>query len=188
MTKAFRQEGKSIEISGAATTVAAGSVYRRTGNQGGAQDSSRAFVGVVTDEITGTSADATTIDGRPIMIGDGVAAEAQTGSGKGDAMIEGVFTFSLPTSGMIVYDSDPLYMQVADTTAPATVASGVTNNQASAALAYARAPISGACVGFAVGQSYTGSSAPFTGLNVVDVKLLGLPLHGLAAAAPAEGY
>ena len=65
MTKAFRQEGKSIEISGAATTVAAGSVYRRTGNQGGAQDSSRAFVGVVTDEITGTSADATTLDGRP---------------------------------------------------------------------------------------------------------------------------
>ena len=187
MTKAFRQEGKSIEISGAATTVAAGSVYRRTGNQGGAAGSStRAFIGVVTDEITGTSADATTIDGRPIMIGDGVAAEAQTGSGKGDAMIEGVFTLALPVSGMVVYDADPLYMQVADTTAPGTVASGVTNNQ-TAAFARTQA-ISGALVGFAVGQSYTGATAPFTGLNVVDVKLLGLPLHGLADAAPAEGY
>ena len=187
MTKAFRQEGKSIEISGESATIAAGSIYRRWGTQGGAQDSSRAFIGIVTDEIIGTSADLTTIDGRPIQIGDGVAAEAQKGSGKGDAMIEGVFTLQLPASGMVVYDADPLYMNVADTTAPGTVASGVTNNQ-TAAFARADRAISGALVGFAVGDSYTGSSAPFTGLNVVDVKLLGLPLHGLADAAPAEGY
>lgn len=186
MTKAFRQEGKSIEISGAATTVAAGSVYRRTGGQGGSSIV-RAHIGVVTDEIIGTSADATTLDGRPIIIGDGVSAEAQTGSGKGDAMIEGVFTLRLPVSGMLVYDADPLYMNVANTAAPGTVASGVTNNQ-TAAFSRVNRAISGALVGFAVGQSYTGSSAPFTGLNVVDVKLLGLPLHGLAAAAPAEGY
>jgi len=185
MTKAFRQEGKSIEISGVTTTVAAGSIYRRQGGQGSSQALSRAFVGVVTDEIIGTSADLTTIDGRPIQIGDGVAAEAQTGTGKGDAMIEGVFTLALPTSGMVVYDADPLYMQVADVTAPGAVASGVTNNENTDA--WNRFAISGALVGFAVGQSYTGTSAPFTGLNVVDVKLLGLPLHGLADAGPAGG-
>jgi predicted RecA/RadA family phage recombinase len=184
MTKAFRQEGKSIEISGVTTTVASGSIYRRSGNQGGGQDSSRAYVGVVTDEIIGTSETLTTLDGRPIQIGDGVAAEAQTGTGKGDAMVEGVFTLALPASGMVVYDADPLYMNVADTTNPGTVASGVTNNQDGD---FVRSAISGALVGFAVGDSYTGTSAPFTGLNVVDVKLLGLPLHGLADAAPAEG-
>lgn len=178
MTKAYRHEGKSLAISGSASTVASGSLYRRTGASG---NFARAWIGVVTDEIIGTSATLTTVDGRPIQIGDGVAAEAQSGSGKGDMMIEGVFTMLLPTSGMIVNDSDPLYMRVADVTDPGTVASGVTNNQDAA---FNRHAISGALAGFAVGSNYTGTSAPFTGLNVVDVKLLGLPLHGLAAAAP----
>ena len=179
MTKAFSQNGKSVAITGVASTVAVGSVYRRTG----AGAMGRAWIGVVTDEIIGTSDTAETLDGRPIQIGDGVAAEAQTGSGKGDMMVEGVFTLSLPTSGMVINDSDPLWMQVANTAAPGTVASGVTNNQDAAFNVRA---ISGACVGFAVGANYTGTSAPFVGLNVVDVKLLGLPLHGLAAAAPIQ--
>lgn len=177
MTKAFRQNGKSVEISGVTTTVASGSIYRRTG--GGAR--ARAWIGVVTDEIIGTTAQAETIDGRPIQIGDGVAAEAQLGPGKGDMMVEGVFTLALPTSGMVVNDSDPLWMLVANHAAPGTIASGVTNNEDAAFNQHA---ISGACVGFAVGSNYTGTSAPYTGLNVVDVKLLGNPLHGLADAAP----
>lgn len=180
MTKAFSQNGKSIAITGVASTVAVGSVYRRTGASGAM---ARAWIGVVTDKIIGTSDAQTTIDGRPIVIGDGVAAEAQFGEGKGDMMIEGVFTLALPTSGMVINDSDPLYMRVANTAAPGTVASGVTNNQDAA---FNRHAISGACVGFAVGSNYTGTSAPFVGLNVVDVKLLGLPLHGLAAAAPIQ--
>jgi len=180
MTKSYRQEGKSIEISGLAATLASGSIYRRTG---GSSDLARAWIGVVTDEIIGTSAQQTTLDGRPIVIGDGVAAEAQTGEGKGEMMVQGVFTMLLPTSGMVVNDSDPLYMRVGDTTAPGFVASGVTNNETAIA-GWPRTAISGACVGFAVGSNYTGLSAPYVGLNVVDVKLLGLPLHGLAASAP----
>lgn len=179
MTKAFSQNGKSIAITGVASSVAVGSVYRRTG----AGAMGRAWVGVLTDKIVGTSDDQTTIDGRPIVIGDGVAAEAQKGEGKGDMMVEGVFTLALPTSGMVINDSDPLYMQVANPAAPGTVASGVTNNEDAAFNGHA---ISGACVGFAVGANYTGTSAPYVGLNVVDVKLLGAPLHGLAAAAPIQ--
>lgn len=180
MSKNYRQPGKSIQISGQASTIAAGSVFRRTG---GANDMSRAWIGVVEDDIIGTSAQAVTLDGRPIKIGDGVAAEAQTGDGKGDMTIEGVFVFALPTSGMLIQDGDPLYMHVADVTAPGTVASGVTNNQSAS---FARHPLSGALVGFAVGGNYTATTAPLTGKNVVDVKLLSQPLHGLAAVAPAQ--
>lgn len=177
--KAFRQVGDTIEISGVSgTTVAPGSVYRRTGVSG---NFAKAWVGVVVDEIVGTDQDATTIDGRPIQIGDGVLAEAQNGTGKGDMKIEGVFTLRLPTSGMVVNDADPLYMHVADVTNPGTIASGVTNNQDAA---FNRFAISGALVGWAVGSNYTGTSTPYNGLNVVDVKLTGLPLHGLAAVAP----
>ena len=179
MAKSFRQPGKSIEISGQTTTVAAGSVYRRTGASGALD---RAWIGVIEDQIIGTTASAETLDGRPIQIGDGVAAEAQLGDGKGDATIEGVFVFLLPTSGMVVNDSDPLYMRVADVTTPGTVASGVTNNQTAA---FVRHPISGALVGFAVGANYTDTTAPYNGMNVVDVKLIGLPLHALAEAGPS---
>tara|TARA_R110002096_G_scaffold388802_2_gene583123 strand:+ start:6163 stop:6714 length:552 start_codon:yes stop_codon:yes gene_type:complete len=182
MTKAFRQEGKSIEISGVAATVSSGSVYRRTGATG---NFARAWVGVVTDEIIGTSAQQTTLDGRPINIGDGAQAEAQTGEGKGDMMIQGVFTMRLPLSGIAIADSDPIYMNVADVTNPGAVASGVTNNQWDDGTDYFSLPISGALVGFAVGANYVGLSEPYVGLNVVDVKLLGLPLHGLAEIAPS---
>lgn len=179
MAKNFRQHGKSITITGRTTTVAQGSVFRRTGAAGAL---AKAWIGVVEDEIIGTTANAETLDGRPILIGDGVAAEAQLGDGKGDMTIEGVFTFNLPTSGMVVNDSDPCYMRVADVTTPGTVASGVTNNESAT---FVRFAISGALVGFAVGANYTAATAPFTGNNVVDVKMLGLPLHGLAGVAPS---
>jgi len=173
MAKNFRQVGKSITISGVSgTTVASGSLYRRTGGS----QFQRAWIGVVTDRIIGDDQSQETLDRRPIDIGDGVAAEAQLGEGKGDMMIEGVHVFRLPTSGMAVADSDPLYGDFNSTT---NVASGVTDNGAFG-------PISGALVGFAVGANYTATTAPFTGLNVVDVKLLGLPLHGLEAISPAE--
>ena len=181
MAKNFRQPGKSIAITGRTTTVAQGSVFRRTGASGAM---AKGWIGVVEDEIIGTTASAETLDGRPILIGDGVAAEAQSGDGKGDMTIEGVFVFALPTSGMVIADSDPCYMQVASVAAPGTVASGVTNNQDAA---FNRHAISGALVGFAVGANYTAATAPFTGKNVVDVKLLGLPLHGLADSAPSTG-
>lgn len=179
MAKNFRQVGRSITITGQTADRNAGTLFRRTGAAGAL---AKAWIGVVEDDIVGTTSTAITVDGRPIDIGDGVAGEAQFGDGKGDMTIEGVFTFNLPTSGMVLNDSDPCYMQVADVTAPGTVASGVTNNQSAT---FTRFAISGALVGFAVGSNYTAASAPFTGNNVVDVKLLGLPLHGLAGVAPS---
>jgi hypothetical protein len=186
MTKAHRQEGKSVEITGIATAnIPGGSIYRKTGST---STQGRAWIGVVTEDINATSQAATTLDGRPIVIGDGVLAEAQSGSGKGDMFIEGVFTLRLPTSGMYVNDSDPVYLNLAsynDLSGTNTVASGVTNNQLTTS-PWTRHALSGAIVGFAVGASYTATSQPFTGLNVVDVKLIGLPLQGLAAIAPAN--
>lgn len=186
MTKAYRQEGKSVEITGiTSANIAGGNIYRKSGSS---STQGRAWIGVVTDDITATSQAAATLDGRPIVIGDGVLAEAQTGSGKGDMFIEGVFTLRLPTSGMYVNDSDPVYMHLAsyaDLSGVGTVASGVTNNQINTT-PWTRQAVSGALVGFAVGSSYTATSQPFTGLNVVDVKLIGLPLQGLAAIAPAN--
>lgn len=176
MAKNFRQHGNSITISGVTSgTVPAGSLYRRTGGTATA----RAWIGVVEDDITGTTAQLTTLDGRPIQIGDGVAAEAQTGTGKGDMTIEGVFTFRLPYSGALVLDGDPLYAEFN----ASNVASGVTDNMTAGGVQFGA--ISGALVGFAVGGNYTATTAPFTGLNVVDVKLLGLPLHGLASVGPS---
>ena len=175
MAKNFRQQGNSITISGVSTgTITGGSLYRRTGYS----STGRAWIGVVEDDITGTSTQLTTLDGRPIQIGDGVAAEAQTGTGKGDMTIEGVFTFRLPASGTYVVDGDPLWAVFTS-----DVASGVTDNVIGATFMGA---ISGALVGFAVGGNYTGSTVPYTGMNVVDVKLTGLPLHGLASVAPAS--
>lgn len=173
MAKNFRQKGESLTISGVSATVPGGSLYRRSTYS----SLGRAWIGVVEDEIIGTSASQQTLDGRPIQIGDGVAAEAQTGSGKGDMTIEGVFTFRLPASGTYIQDGAPLYAQFTS-----NVASGVTDNVSGATFMGA---ISGALVGFAVGQNYTGQTTPFLGMNVVDVKLLGLPLHGLAAIGPA---
>lgn len=182
MAKNFRQEGKSIPITGQSANRSAGWLYRRTGlSSAGA----KAWVGVIEDDIIGTSSTLTTIDGRPILIGNGVAAEAQTGDGKGDMTIEGVFTFALPQSGMLIRDADPLYMLVSSVTSIDTIASGVTNNQNANSGAFDRHALSGALVGFAVGGNYTGATAPFVGLNVVDVKLMGLPLQGLAAVGPA---
>ena len=165
MSKAYQGPGQSVKISGISSTIAVGSVYRRSGG------SVRYWIGVVTDEIIGTGNQLTTVDGRPILIGDGVAAESQVGDGKGDMMVEGIFTLRLPTSGMLVNDGDPVYANFTS-----NVASGVTNNQDAA---FNRFPISGGLVGFAEGRSYFATTAPFTGLNMVDVKLLGLPLHQL---------
>lgn len=183
MTKAYRQEGKSIEITGVSSAnVPGGSLYRRTG---ASATRGRAWIGVVTEDIVATSQDLTTTDGRPIQIGDGVLAEAQKGNGKGSMFIEGVFTLRLPASGMVVFDSDPLYMNLASYAdlSSTPVASGVTNNQDAT---FNRHAASGALVGFAVGNNYTGTSAPFTGLNVVDVKLVSLPLHNLNPIAPGN--
>ncbi len=164
-------------ISGVSSaTIPAGSLYRRSG----LSSTSRAWIGVVEDDIIGSSVAAQTLDGRSVNIGDGVAAETQYGTGKGDMTIEGVFTFRLAASGVYVVDGDPLYAQFDGN----NVASGVTDNVNLSTLVQFGA-ISGACVGFAVGGNYTATTAPFTGMNVVDVKLLGLPLHGLAATAPA---
>jgi len=174
MAKNFRQQGNSITISGVTSgTIVGGSLYRRTGSAA----TGRAWIGVVEDDITGSTVQLTTLDGRPIQIGDGVAAESQTGTGKGDMTIAGVFTFRLPASGTLVVDGDPLWAQFTS-----NVASGVTDNVIGDVWMGA---ISGALVGFAVGGNYTATTVPFTGMNVVDVKLTGLPLHGLAAIAPA---
>lgn len=177
--KNYKQPGKTLEITGLSTDVKAGYIYRRTGHSSAM---AKAWIGVVPDDILGTSTALTTLDGRPIVIGDGVAAEAQYGSGKGDMILEGVFTSPLPTSGMLVRDSDPVYMQVASVAAPGTVASGVTVNQDAA---FNRFAISGALVGFAVGSNYTATQSPYTGMNVVDYKLIALPLHGIVGAAPS---
>lgn len=178
MAKNFRQQGNSLTITGITSqTIAAGSLYRRTGT--GQSGDARAWIGCVEDEILGTSVANTTVDGRPIQIGDGVAAEAQFGTGKGDMTIEGVFTFRLPYSGALVLDADPLYAQFTS-----NVASGVTDNMTSGGVQFGA--ISGSLVGFAVGGNYISTVAPFVGMNVVDVKLIGLPLHGLAAAAPSS--
>lgn len=177
MTKAFRQDGKSITITGvSAANIPAGSLYRRSGGSATA----RAWIGVVTDDIHATTSVQTTLDGRPILIGDGVAAEAQTGEGKGDMFIEGVFTLRLPASGTLVLDGDPLYGVFTN-----SVASGVTDNALVSSPYTNFGALSGALVGFAVGGNYTATVAPYAGLNVVDVKLLGLPLHDLATAGPA---
>lgn len=177
MAKEFSGDGKSVKITGQSATIAQGSIFRRSGG------TSRYWVGVVTDEIIGTAAAQTTVDGRPIQIGDGVAAEAQFGDGKGDMFVEGIFTLRVVASGMYFADSDPVYAQVASFANPGgtLVSSGVTNNQTAAFVKYA---VSGALVGFAEGASYISTAKPYVGLNVVDVKLLGLPLHQLAAAAP----
>jgi len=176
MTKAFRSEGKSVAITGQTTTVSPGSIFRRSGG------TARFWIGVVADEIIGNTVALTTIDGRPINIGDGVAAEAPLGDGKGDMFIEGIFTLRCPTSGMIINDGDPVYADVTGKggASQGTVASGVTNNGSPTA----GPAISGCLVGFAEGAAYTATVAPLTGLRVVDVKLLGLPLHALASVAP----
>lgn len=174
MSKSFRQNGRSIAITGVSSgTIPSGSLYRRTGYG----STGRAWIGVVEDDITGTSTARTTLDGRPIVIGDGVAAEAQYGTGKGDMTIEGVYTMRLPASGTNILDGAPLYASFTS-----NVASGVTDNVSGATF---MGPISGAMVGYAVGANYVGTSAPYVGLNVVDVKLLGFPLHRLAEIAPA---
>ena len=179
MAKNYKQPGKVLEITGVtgSTKIPAGSLYRRTG--GGARQ--RAWIGVVIDEIIPTGATAETLDGRPIQIGDGVTAEAQSGPGKGDMMVEEVHTFRLPASGTYVVDADPLYAVFTS-----NVASGVTDNALVASPYTQFGAVSGALVGFAVGGNYVSTVAPYVGMNVVDVKLLGLPLHGLAAAGPAE--
>ena len=176
MAKNFRQTGKSITISGVtSSTVPAGSLYRRTGGAATA----RAWIGVVEDEVLGSSVAAQTLDGRPIQIGDGVAGEAQFGTGKGDMTIEGVFTFRLPYSGALVLDADPVYAEFAN-----NFASGVTDNMTAAGVQFGA--ISGSLVGFAVGQNYISAVQPFVGMNVVDVKLLGSPLHGIQTIAPSS--
>lgn len=169
MTKAYRAEGKSIALTGITTGISGGSIYRRSKTS----SPKRYWVGVVTNDIQGTSETLETIDGRPILIGDGVAAEAQVGDGKGDMFIEGVFT--LPCiAGNSFSDADPVYGSFSS-----NVASGVVADPSGAAL-------SGALVGFAVGDSYTATTAPFTGKVVVDTKLISLPLHGLDSVAIIE--
>ena len=169
MTKAYRSQGQSLEITGLSSGVKAGYIYRRSGG------TTRYWVGVVTNDITGTSEALTTIDGRPIQIGDGVAAETQYGDGRGDMMVEGVFTIPVYPSGNApsAVDGAPLY----GSSFTNNVASGVDPTPGGHA-------ISGTLVGFADGDAYIGTTAPYVGVHVVDVKLLGLPLHALQSVAP----
>ena len=180
MSKLFRAEGKSVKITGQAADVPAGRIFRRGNPLSEAANPTfgGSWIGVVTDEIIGTSSTLTTVDGRPILIGDGVAAEAQVGDGKGDMMVEGVFTLLVDATSAVISGSMPCYMQVASFAAPQNtlIASGVTRNGDYA--------VSGALVGFAVEDEYSGDTAPFTGRRVVDVKLLGNALHDFAATAP----
>lgn len=177
--KTYRQPGSVLQISGISSgTIPAGSLYRRTGGT----QFQRAWIGIVIDDIVGTGTALTTLDGRPIDIGDGRTAEAQYGTGKGDMKVDGVFTCRLPASGSYIVDGDPLWAIFNETT---KVASGVTDN-INAAGSLNWGPISGALVGYAVGGNYTATQVPFVGMNVVDVKLLGFPLHGIAWAGPAE--
>lgn len=178
MSKKYTQQGETISISGLTASLAAGSIYRKGGEK------NRAWIGVVIDDIIGTAVQLTTIDGRPIDIGDG-GGGLQYGDGLGDMQIEGVFTLRLPASGTIVPDGHPLYMQVANIATPTSsatfAASGVTPGMADL---IGTGPISGCLVGFAYGEAYTASTGIYSGLRVVDVKLLGLPLQGLAAIGP----
>lgn len=178
MAKNFRQVGSSITISGVTSaTIPAGSLYRRTG----LSTLNRGWIGVVEDEIVGSSVALQTLDGRSINIGDGVAGETQFGTGKGDMTVEGVFTFRLPASGTYVVDGAPIYGRFTS-----NVASGVTDNVLVASPYTQFGAISGALVGFSVGNSYVGTVTPFVGMNVVDVKLLGLPMHGFEKCGPAQ--
>ena len=180
MSKLFRAEGKSVKIWGQTATVESGRIFRRgnplTEVANGAFGGS--WVGVVTDEIIGTSQTLTTVDGRPILIGDGVGAEAQTGDGKGDMGVVGVYTLLVEGTSAVISGAMPCYMQVADFANPQStlIASGVTRN--------GDFPVSGALVGFAVEDEYTGDTAPFAGRRVVDVKILGNALHGMLNTAP----
>ena len=188
MSKLFRAEGKSVKIWGQTATIPAGRIFRRgnpltelafpTGNSGSGNGWGGSLVGVVTDEIIGTTETLTTVDGRPILIGDGVSAEAQTGDGKGDMGIEGVYTLLVDGTSAVISGGMPAYMQVADFANPqgTLIASGVTRND--------DFPVSGALVGFAVEDEYTGDTAPFAGRRVADIKLLGNALHGIAHTAP----
>ena len=182
MSKLFRSNGKSVKIDGQAADVASGRIFRR-GNPisevaGGARGWGGNWIGVVTDDIIGTSSTLTTVDGRPILIGDGVAAEAQVGDGAGDMGVEGVYTLLVEGTSAVISGAMPCYMQVADVDDPSAtlIASGVTRNSDH--------PISGALVGFAVEDEYSGDTAPFTGRRVVDVKLLGNAFTGLLNTAP----
>jgi len=173
MAKTFRAEGKSIQIAGQGTGITSGSIFRRSNPITGGY-----WTGIVTDDIIGTTEDLTTVDGRPILIGDGVAAEAQTGDGKGDMMVEGVFALLVNALSAVISGSMPVYAHVASFADPGAslVVSGVTRN--------ADFVVSGALVGFAVDDEYTTGAAPFAGRRLVDVKLLGLPLHDIANLAP----
>lgn len=170
MSKFYRAEGKVVAISGQTADVPAGRIFRK----GGVGAQGNFWTGIVVDDIIGTSSTLTTLDGRPIMIGDGVAAEAQSGDGKGDMGIVGVYTLLVDATSAAIVDADPCYAQVADFADPdaTLISSGITENGGFV--------VSGALVGFAVGPEYTGDTAPYTGRRVVDVKLLGLPLHNIA--------
>ena len=184
MSKLFRGEGKSVKISGQAADVVSGRIFRRSNNQNEAANPNFGgqWIGVVTDDVLGTTSTLTTLDGRPIIIGDGQAAEAQTGDGKGDMAIEGVFTLLVDATSAVISGAMPCYMQVASFANPQNtlIASGVTRNGA-ADVMFA---VSGALVGFAVDNEYSGEAAPYAGRRVVDVKLLGNPLHDLVNVAP----
>lgn len=186
MSKLFRSEGKSVKIFGQASDVASGRIFRR-GNPltelanpagGYGQGWGGNWIGVVVDDILGTDSVLTTLDGRPILIGDGVAGEAQTGDGKGDMGVVGVYTLGVAAASAVISGAMPCYMEVADDANPqdSLIASGVTR--------HGDVPISGALVGFAVEEEYLGDTAPFAGLRVVDVKLLGNAFTGIMNTAP----
>ncbi len=180
MSKLFKSDGKSVQISGQSADIVSGRIFRRgnpltevaNGTFGGG------WIGVITDDVLGTSSTLTTVDGRPIIIGDGVAAEAQTGDGKGDMLVEGVFTLLVDATSAVISGATPCYMQVASFANPQStlIASGVTRNSDYA--------VSGALVGFAVDNEYSGEAAPYAGRRVVDVKLLGNAFHDLGNTAP----
>jgi hypothetical protein len=179
MSKHYRGEGKVIKIDGQTADVASGRIYRKGNPLSLAANPTQSgnFVGVVQADITGTSSTLTTVDLRPIQVGDGVDG-TQTGDGKGDMMVEGVHTLLVWGESAVISGSMACYMQVADFANPHStlIASGVTRNGDYA--------VSGALVGFATENEYTGDAAPFTGRRVVDVKLLGNALHAIATTAP----
>ena len=70
--KTYRQPGSVLQISGISSgTIPAGSLYRRTGGT----QFQRAWIGIVIDDIVGTGTALTTLDGRPIDIGDGMTTK-----------------------------------------------------------------------------------------------------------------
>lgn len=181
MSLNYVSEGKTIAITGQASNVSSGSLYA-LGNT-----HAEAFWGIVQDDIIGTAAALTTIDGRPILDED----VTQLGDGKGDMQIEGVFEMVVASGYALTAQfavGDAVYASGFNTVAgPSNARHGAydvkTYGVAQQLLAYTG-------YGVGAGLSLVGhvwrapyldlrTASPFKGSWIIETKLLGHPQVGL---------